>query len=258
MQNYKAPSLTTISQVSVLCTVVYYAASILSLIKLYSILGYMLLQYTYYKWLHHTYAYYYWARNRVTTLLPAYLGGKPALNSIVIDSGCSKSLFCNKDYLINLRVASRTSVQGINGTIHVTEEGDFPFNLTAKNGIVHEKLIKGCLYSSECNANLLSVSDLTDAGIDVKFTQSHVKLGYRVDEDDNYHISIYERIDKIYCIPPIFPKYSAYLADMNKRFIYRLGAAELWHLRLGHAHFEKIAKLSKRCIGISQPISHTK
>jgi hypothetical protein len=70
-----------------------------------------------------------------------------ALRAVLIDSGCTKSVFRNKDKLINLRIPEHNYViLRVSGKLPVTHVGDFPVALKHKNGSVTVRLITGCLY----------------------------------------------------------------------------------------------------------------
>jgi hypothetical protein len=80
-----------------------------------------------------------------------------ARRSVLIDSGCTKSVFCNKDKLTNLREPEHAYViHGVGGKLPVTHVGDFPVALKHSNGSVHVRLITGCLYAPDATANPLA------------------------------------------------------------------------------------------------------
>jgi hypothetical protein len=86
--------------------------------------------------------------------------------SVSIDSGCTKTVFCNKDKLVNLRVPEHNCVvHGVSCKLPVTLVGDFPVALTHKNSSVTVRIITGCLYTLKASANLLATGNLRDACI---------------------------------------------------------------------------------------------
>jgi hypothetical protein len=69
-------------------------------------------------------------------------------SSVCVDSGCTKTVFCNSRKLINLRdPTQQINIAGVGGNITVEKIGDFPVALKDKDGITHCRLIKDCLYS---------------------------------------------------------------------------------------------------------------
>jgi hypothetical protein len=77
-----------------------------------------------------------------------------------------KTVFRNKDKLINLRVPEHNYViHRVSGKLPVTLVGDFPVALKHKNGSVTMRLITGCLYAQEASANLLATGNLRDSCI---------------------------------------------------------------------------------------------
>lgn len=195
-----------------------------------------------------------WLEQEIYIAMPTMIGGKPGYATVLIDSGCSKSIFCNTKLLINLRKASRQTVRGINGNVSVALQGDYPFMVTDTKGETHETIIYGCFVAEECEANLLSVSDLTDAGIKVSMTKEGSYLGW-VGTDNKYHKAFFAKVGRLFPTGAPAMTYTAYLGKTANEKIYALSDAELWHLRLGHAHIDKIAKLSRNCKGIKRPIN---
>jgi hypothetical protein len=73
-----------------------------------------------------------------------------AHRAVLVDSGCTKSVFHNKAKLINLREPEHNYViHGVGGKLPVTQVGDFPVALKHENGSVHVRLIKGCLLAPD-------------------------------------------------------------------------------------------------------------
>jgi hypothetical protein len=66
--------------------------------------------------------------------------------SVPIDSGCTKTVFRNKDKLVNLRVPEHNYVvHGVSCKLPVTLVGDFPIALKHKNSSVTVRIITECL-----------------------------------------------------------------------------------------------------------------
>ena len=86
-----------------------------------------------------------------------------------IDSGAAKCIISDKFLLHNIRKGAPQFIEGINGGYNVELVGDYWLNVPHPDN-PHEKiLIKNCLYIPEAKVNLLSVSQLSDAGIGAAF-----------------------------------------------------------------------------------------
>jgi len=177
--------------------------------------------------------------------------------AVWIDSGCSKSVFVNKDKLINLRKPDmRYTVSGMGGSsVQALLQGDFPVSLREKNGSTHVIYIRNCLYAPDSMANLLATEDLAKAGIGFEVQPGSGKgVLTRVNSQGEKFTFPLHRSHNLHRIP-FYMDTMVHVCGMTSHHFRSLTEAELWHLRLGHASSEKIAKLSKNCIGIKKPLA---
>ena len=140
------------------------------------------------------------------------------------DSGCSRHMTGEESYLTDYKAydggnvtyggGSKGKIIGI-GTLNVP---GFP-NLTK---VLH---VKGLL------ANLISISQLCDDDLHVKFDKSSC---YVLNNDDNCLMVGNRSVD------------NCYLIDSNQAcFNVQTDESILWHQKLGHAHYRNIVKLLK-------------
>ena len=176
-------------------------------------------------------------------------------SKVYIDSGCTKTVFCNLKKLTNTRKPDgEYIIKGVGGNIRVTRMGDFPMALKHKDGTVHVKVIKDCLYAPDAFANLLSVKDLSDAGrgFEVPAGGGSANLIIR-QKDESMLVFPLQQNKGLYQLP-FYQDTMTHFAGAFSHQLRALTQAELWHLRLGHAGARKIAKLSQHCKGIPKPI----
>ena len=189
-----------------------------------------------------------------------------------IDSGCNRTLFRDKDLLVNVRKISPRSVGGAKkGSRMICHyKGDYPLVLQDASGGIHLRLVRDVLISEHTTHNLLSLHDLRD--VDVGFTQEP-------DRKKPIHLSVMtpsgtvarfviKPINRLYPVPrwnltdyPLGEVASSSIRSFAGSVSVQqrpLKRDEVWHHRLGHAHPSKIAKLSHNCIGIDKPIADSR
>ena len=210
----------------------------------------------------------------------AFMTAGDRTSTVFIDTGCSNTLFCSTERLINVRpLALPVNIGGaVPGSIVADRIGDFPLVLRDEEGTLHMRIIKDCMVSSQAQANLLSHNELRKVHIGVLVPDNNtepVRLFW-----PKYHRGSGTSSEKHYVnmqskhglIP--LPNYDGeyveisdcssaaeYLASTCYAFnsthhqLRPLTEAERWHHRLCHAHPSKIAKLSHNCIGIKRPLA---
>ena len=63
-------------------------------------------------------------------------------SNVYIDSGCTKTVFCNFKKMINTRKPDGEHIaKGVEGNIRVANMGDFPMALKHKHGTLHVKVM---------------------------------------------------------------------------------------------------------------------
>ena len=187
-----------------------------------------------------------------------------------VDSACTKSIFRSKHLLVNVRKLSTPhNVGGIGSRIITAHwQGDYPLVLRAPSGRIYLKLIKNVLISPHTGANLLGTNCLNaaDIGFDAPpaWRCASAKL-YIQDRDGTRDDFTLPKVNGLWSVPDFrhvgfaeIPQ-SIYAALLSKdaprsHQLRPLTEAELWHLRLNHAHPSKLAKLSRNCVGIKHPL----
>ncbi len=105
--------------------------------------------------------------SNVTKIFPALQRVPDEKRAVYIDSGCTKSVFCNDSNLINVRTsAQRFRIVGVGGELPVTKIGDFPLALHSSDGSTHTAVIEGCLVAPDAFTSLLAATDVSKAGLE--------------------------------------------------------------------------------------------
>jgi hypothetical protein len=168
----------------------------------------------------------------------AFAGTKGAtaksLNSGVwIDTGCTKSVFNNPHKLINVcPTQGNYVVQGVAGQVRASGQGDFPLSLRDNFGVVHERLVTGCLIADACVANLLATEDLRKAGIGLNVpsdAEAPVTLNITTSDGTVRHFDCLKE-QGLYKLP-FFKDAITYIAGIASHQLRALTQMEIWHLR---------------------------
>jgi len=178
-----------------------------------------------------------------------------AASRVWVDSGCSQSVFHEKDKLINIRPCKREIIKGMGGNIETSLTGDYPMEVRANDGKIHKIIIQNCLYAPEGGVNLLSVGQLSACGVGInipKFNRNAV-MNFT---DNNNGKELYVEIPTI---GNLYFVSAGHRADTDFTMQHGLSAhnlsdAELWHLRLAHCPFDKIYEASARSLGFASKI----
>jgi hypothetical protein len=205
------------------------------------------------------------------------------MHGVFVDSACSRSLFKDEDLLVNVKkLPQPVRIQGVGGGIIAYRTGDYPLVLQdPETGKSYLRIIRGCLLSPKSSTNLLATNELTKSGVSVKFPRDDDE-GQRLPcllsilLTDGRKVKIHLRQhgglwaapsrkgctgfieisskdmasitrDRNLCTAGISGQHPPLETALYTRM---LTEAELWHLRLNHAHISKIAELSKNCIGM--------
>ena len=192
-------------------------------------------------------------------------------HNVLIDTGCSRTLFCSADRLINVRPLAPVQIGGaVPGSIVAEQIGDFPLVLIDEYGGRHLTIIRDCMVAASAQANLLSHNDLRRAriGILVPDNEEDPAMLFWGEGDCKFHTALPFKHGLIPLPPPdgqlteirngtATAAYFASVQAFNSTHhqLRPLTEAEKWHHRLCHAHPSKIAKLSHACIGIKRPLA---
>jgi len=201
----------------------------------------------------------------------AYMTAADRLATVLIDTGCSKTVFCSTDHLVNVRPLNPpVSIGGVGpGSITAYHVGDYPLTLIDEQGCRHMRIMKDCMVSPSAQANLLSHNDLRSARIGILVPDNETdpamlfwtRRGGAPDTKAYCHMGCKHGLIPLPRhdgqLSEISEDVAAYLAITGYAFgsthhqLRPLTLAEKWHHRLNHAHPSKIAKLSHNCIGMS-------
>jgi len=90
----------------------------------------------------------------------------------VVDSGCSRSIVCNRAMFHNMyKLREPVRVEGISGFVDCYEAGELRLDVMDTCGRPVRITIPGVLYNQSGEVNLLAVTELNDAGFSVNFTK---------------------------------------------------------------------------------------
>jgi hypothetical protein len=150
-------------------------------------------------------------------------------DSAYLDSGSSRHIICDPalfNTASNVIAIKSKVIVGNGAGVDAVARGDVPV-LVSANGKKTEILLKDCLLVPKLCTNLISVSQLTENGLDVQFTES----GATILRDDLEELSL----------PKIRKLYPAQLLPVYDKGL--LSLAELWHRRLVH-----VSDRTRKCI----------
>ncbi len=178
--------------------------------------------------------------------------------SVWIDSGCSKTIFCNEKKLINVcKPEKQYTVNGLGGNVPVLAQGDFQVSLRATNCTTHVRLIKGCLVAPNACANLLATKDLAEVGIGFAISPGDGTATLTMTGQNEEQLTFaLERTNKLIRLP-FYQDAITHICGVASHHFKSLTQGELWHLRLGHASARKIATLSKVAKGFALPLAES-
>lgn len=178
-------------------------------------------------------------------------------HTVWIDSGCTKTIFCNPAKLQNLKPPDdEYLINGVGGYIKATQMGDFHMALEDTTGQVHIRVIKDCLLAPDAPGNLLSTQDLRAAGVGFEVPANPTQpASINITEAPGQKISFSLQEKNGLFMLPFYRNIMTEWACIVSHQLRSLTESELWHCRLNHAGSKKIAQLSKNCIGIKNPLA---
>eukprot|EP00961_Rhodomonas_salina_P199110 2685857-Rhodomonas_salina.1 len=95
----------------------------------------------------------------------AYYGISAAMtDQYFIDSGCTRTIVCSKQYMKNMQEIEPKCVKGLSGFKVYNLAGDFPIN--DYNGIERTLVIKDALFDASGDINLIATDDLNTTNWD--------------------------------------------------------------------------------------------
>ena len=142
--------------------------------------------------------------------------------SWILDSGCSRHMTGNLDHITNFRgYEAGTVAYGDGKVARILGRGTLKVD-----GM---PILKNVYYVHGLKANLISISQLCDAGLEVKFTKTGCTV---LDKDENEVLMGARTFDNCYKVVTSMPCNLARSPEL-----------ELWHKRLGHTHIQGIQRL---------------
>ena len=152
-----------------------------------------------------------------------------------LDSGCSRHMTGNKTLF-------KTLFEGKIGTVTF---GDGSRSVIYGIGIVDIPglpIFEEVWYVDGFRANLLSISQISDNGLNVLFTKYECEI---LDDSGNYICVGIRTVDNCYGITPSIG---------HKCYSVKINQVDLWHQRLGHASHKQIEKIFKfeAVVGLSK------
>ena len=144
-----------------------------------------------------------------------------AVDSWILDSGCTDHICCNKDLLSDLHEGPAVSVRIANGTSYISS--------TYGSAIIGNMCLHKVLYFPKFHGNLISVSKLADSGYGIAFGLKRATIFSPGCKTPKLAIP---RNGNLWSIPGTIPKRSAAAASKVDN--------ETWHRRLGHCNIPAI------------------
>jgi hypothetical protein len=170
--------------------------------------------------------------------------------AVYVDSGCTKSVFCNTHKLVNVRKPDRPyRIIGVGGQLKVSHIGDFPLALRSEDGQTYTVVIKDCLVAPDAFTNLLAVTDMSKSGIAFSVPAGDVGAVLTITRRDKNIAFKLQNVSGLYQLP-YYKDVMTHFAGASSHQLRSLTEFELWHRRLGHAGAKKLAKLSQHCTGM--------
>lgn len=132
-----------------------------------------------------------------------------------VDSGCSKHMTGNKDFLTNIKMGSSDRVKFADG-VESRVLGSGTLNIPGMPPL------KKVLYVEGLTSNLISISQLCDEGLDVQFDNKQCIIT----KDQAEYLVGRRSANECYLVTP----------TVTCNFV-KLTSAEIWHQKLGHTNY---------------------
>ena len=143
-----------------------------------------------------------------------------------LDSGCSRHMTGNKGLF-------KTLFEGKIGTVTFGDGSKSVIRGIGTVDIQGLPVFEDVWYVDGLKANLLSISQLCDNGLNVLFTKYECKI---LDGGGDYMCVGVRTTDNCYRLTP---------SISNKCFSAKIDQVDLWHQRLGHASHKQLEKIYK-------------
>ena len=143
-----------------------------------------------------------------------------------LDSGCSRHMTGN-------RALFKTLFEGKIGTVTFGDGSKSVIRGIGTMDIPRLPVFEDAWYVDELKANLLSIGQICDNGLNVLFTKYECEI---LDEGGDYMCIGVRTVDNCYGITP---------SISNNCFNAKINQVDLWHQRLGHASHKQLEKISK-------------
>ena len=158
-----------------------------------------------------------------------------------IDSGCSTTIINRRSILQNIRpLVHPVTIKGLAGNIQIKYQADLRLPVQSSDGRPDMLEIQDVYYQPTSAYNLISCSQLEDAGYDVMFRQRQI-MG-QIQE-----IGL-KRTGNIYAIQEADNDTKGYIFHQDTAYagthVGKMRADELWHRRLMHMSYGKLKRAS--------------
>ena len=143
-----------------------------------------------------------------------------------LDSGCSRHMTGNKGLF-------KTFFEGKIGTVTFGVGSKSVIRGIGTMDILGLSVFEDIWYADGLKANLLSISEICDNGLNILFTKYECEI---LDGGGDYICVGVRTADNCYRLTP---------SISNKCFSAKIDQVDLWHQRLGHASHKQLEKISK-------------
>ncbi len=165
--------------------------------------------------------------------------------NVFVDSGATKTIICNIALLCNIRACANETILGVGGEHETSLCGDYWMAVPHAANPSEKILLKGCLFVPDAGVNLVSVHELSAAGVGCKFPRFHgpACLDFASAAGEEVTVGM-PGFGNLYMVGP------AHAAFQLKN----LTREELWHWRLAHFSAGKIVAASGISFGFGKPL----
>jgi hypothetical protein len=151
---------------------------------------------------------------------------------VAIDSGCSQTLMSNKETIQNYKTANIQMNVANDSVMHCPGKGDLAVN--------NDLNVSNVLHCPDVSLNLLSVSQLCDKGLIVRFDKEHAIVHKQGKPNDVVLRANREEGLYVFKLPT-----NQALAASNTTH-----RSELYHRRMGHLNYQSLRLLSNLSNGL--------
>mmetsp|Transcript_61737 Transcript_61737/g.127622 ORF Transcript_61737/g.127622 Transcript_61737/m.127622 type:complete len:569 (+) Transcript_61737:1829-3535(+) len=177
------------------------------------------------------------------------------LNHYLLDSGCSTSIIADTQYLRNIRPMMPVTIRGLTGTKVLDLQADLHLPVRTATNTQHTISVQSVFYDPDGHYNLVSSDQLNASAYDVLLTRDPRLRSLHFTDENRYprHIPI-NKVGKLFNIPVQHP------ADIEQPCLLancgNMSLEELFHLRMAHTPYGKLASMSPQVNGLPRPLQY--